>query len=167
MFNIFKKNGKEEIKKVVDLVSPLKGRVVKLSEVPDQVFSNKMVGDGLAIEPTEGLLVSPVEGVIRQIFPTKHAVGIETSEGLEILIHIGINTVDLNGEGFEKLAQEGDKVKAGDQLIKFDLDYIKENASSIITPILITNMDSVKELVFNDLKDVEKGKDQILSVIAE
>ncbi|WP_018248729.1 PTS sugar transporter subunit IIA [Orenia marismortui] len=158
MFGIFKK------KKSVELAAPLTGKVVKLAEVPDEVFSQKMVGDGLAIEPTEGVLVSPVDGVIKQIFPTKHAVGIETKEGAEILIHIGINTVELQGEGFEKLAEEGDKVKVGDEIIKVDLDYIKENATSTITPVLITNMDDIKELKILDNQNVTSGEDKILSV---
>ncbi|TDX51380.1 PTS sugar transporter subunit IIA [Orenia marismortui] len=158
MFGIFKK------KKSVELAAPLTGKVVKLAEVPDEVFSQKMVGDGLAIEPTEGVLLSPVDGVIKQIFPTKHAVGIETKEGAEILIHIGINTVELQGEGFEKLAEEGDKVKVGDEIIKVDLDYIKENATSTITPVLITNMDDIKELKILDNQNVTAGEDKILSV---
>ncbi|TDX51378.1 PTS sugar transporter subunit IIA [Orenia marismortui] len=158
MFGLFKKD------KAVTLTSPLTGKVLDLSKVPDEVFSNKMVGDGVAIEPTDGVLVSPVKGTIKQIFPTKHAVGIETDEGVEILMHIGINTVELSGEGFEKLAEVGSKVKVGDKLIKFDLDYIEENATSIITPILITNMDDIKGIDRLSDGEVKLGENELLKV---
>ncbi|PRX34738.1 PTS system IIA component (Glc family) [Orenia metallireducens] len=158
MLGLFKK------KKAVELLAPLTGKVLDISEVPDEVFSQKMVGDGLAIEPTEGVLVSPVEGTIKQIFPTMHAVGIEAKSGAEILMHIGINTVELKGEGFKKFVETGAKVKPGDKLIEFDLDYIKENATSIITPVLITNMDAVKELSVVADSQVTAGSDAVLKV---
>ncbi|GAB6137829.1 PTS sugar transporter subunit IIA [Halanaerobaculum tunisiense] len=119
MFNIFGSSTTE-----LNLVAPLTGEVVDLAEVPDDVFANRVVGDGLAIKPTGDTLVSPVEGVVKQLFPTKHAIGLETSEGVELLMHIGVNTVELDGEGFEKLTSEGAEVKPGDGLIKFDMDYI-------------------------------------------
>ncbi len=158
MFGIFKKNKGLEVK------APLTGKVVDLTDVPDEVFSKKMVGDGVAIKPSEGKLVAPVAGTIKQVFPTKHAIGIETEEGVEILIHIGINTVELKGEGFEALISEGDQVKVGDQLLNFDLDYIKENASSTITPILITNMDDIKGLEVVATDKVVAENDEILKI---
>ncbi|GAB6098162.1 PTS glucose transporter subunit IIA [Halanaerocella petrolearia] len=159
MFNIFGKDKKE-----LKLTAPLTGEIVDLSEVPDDVFANRVVGDGLAIKPTEDTLVSPVEGVVKQVFPTKHAVGIETPEGVELLVHIGINTVELNGEGFEKLIDEGAKVEPGDKLIKIDLDYIKENATALVTPVLVTNMDEVEELEIANNKQVTAGQDEVLTI---
>lgn len=135
--------GKKESEVVV--TAPLNGKVVDLSNVPDPVFSQKMMGDGLAIEPSEGLVVAPVDGEIQSVFPTKHAVGIKTKTGVEILIHIGLDTVNLNGEGFEAYVKAGDKVKRGDKLISFDLGIITEKAKSTVTPIIITNMDEVVE----------------------
>ncbi|MBM7623809.1 PTS sugar transporter subunit IIA [Sporohalobacter salinus] len=158
MFNIFKKN------KEVKLFAPLTGKIIDLSEVPDDVFANKVVGDGVAIEPTDNILVSPITGVIKQIFPTKHAVGLETSQGVQILMHIGINTVDLNGKGFEKLIEEKSEVELGDKLIKFDPEYIKENATSLITPILITNVDGVGNIEVTDVDEVAAGEDEIITV---
>ncbi|AGB41402.1 PTS system, glucose subfamily, IIA component [Halobacteroides halobius DSM 5150] len=159
MFNLFGSKSKE-----ITLVAPLTGEVVDLSEVPDDVFANKVVGDGIAIKPSEGKLVAPVEGVVKQVFPTKHAVGMETSEGVELLMHIGINTVELNGEGFEKLIDEGTKVKPGDELIKFDIDYISENATAIVTPILITNMDEVESVEAVDTKEITAGQEEVLTI---
>jgi len=109
-----------------NLVSPMTGNVVKMEDVPDDMFSQKMLGDGIAIEPAEGTVVAPLDGEIIQFFPTKHAVGIRGNSGLEVLIHIGLETVALNGEGFEGYVQQGDKVRAGDKLISFDLDLKKK-----------------------------------------
>ncbi|WNB93227.1 glucose-specific PTS transporter subunit IIBC [Bacillus sp. NEB1478] len=121
-------------------VSPIKGKLLPITEVPDQVFSGKMMGDGFAIEPADGLVVSPVNGKIINVFPTKHAIGIESDSGKEILIHFGIDTVKLKGEGFETFVSEGDKVEAGQKLLKVDLSFVKENAPSVITPIVFTNL---------------------------
>ncbi|MCK8816968.1 PTS glucose transporter subunit IIA [Natroniella sulfidigena] len=158
MFNIFKKKKEEEF------VAPLTGEVLDLTEVPDQVFANKVVGDGVAIKPTKGELVAPVAGVVKQIFATKHAVGIETENNLEVLIHIGVNTVELDGAGFSQVVVEGDKVQPGDKLIEFDLDYIEENAKSSITPVLITNMDAIEELNRKEHTEVAAGEDKILEI---
>jgi PTS system D-glucosamine-specific IIC component len=121
-------------------VSPIKGKILPITEVPDQVFSDKMMGDGFAIEPEEGLVVSPVNGKIINVFPTKHAIGIESDNGKEILIHFGIDTVKLKGEGFESFVSEGDKIQIGQKLLKVDLEFVKANAPSIITPIVFTNL---------------------------
>lgn len=128
----------------VDLVSPMTGEALPITEVPDQVFSQKMMGDGFAIKPSEGKVVSPVDGKILNIFPTKHAIGIQADTGLEILIHIGIDTVKLQGEGFNQIAEEGQNVKKGDVLMEFDLNYIAENAASTVTPIIFTNLEEGK-----------------------
>ncbi len=121
-------------------VSPIKGKVIPITEVPDQVFSGKMMGDGFAIEPEDGKIVSPVNGKVLNVFPTKHAIGLEADNGMEILVHIGIDTVSLKGEGFTALISEGDEVKQGQAMMEVDLDYIKEHATSTVTPIVFTNL---------------------------
>ncbi|HLQ97813.1 MAG TPA: glucose-specific PTS transporter subunit IIBC [Candidatus Dormibacteraeota bacterium] len=134
---------------------PIKGELIPITEVPDQVFAGKMMGDGFAIVPEEGLVVSPVNGKIINIFPTKHAIGIQSDGGREILIHIGIDTVNLKGEGFETLIHEGDAVEVGQPLLKVDLSYIQENATSTITPIVFTNLAENEQVV------IENGKVEI------
>ncbi|HEI7785301.1 TPA: PTS transporter subunit IIABC [Staphylococcus aureus] len=118
--------------------APLTGEVTPLSEVPDQVCSEKMMGDGIAIKPSQGEVRAPFNGKIQMIFPTKHAIGLVSDSGLELLIHIGLDTVKLNGEGFTLHVEEGQEVKQGDLLINFDLDYIRNHAKSDITPIIVT-----------------------------
>ncbi|EVQ57865.1 PTS system glucose-specific EIICBA component [Staphylococcus aureus M1406] len=118
--------------------APLTGEVTPLSEVPDQVFSEKMMGNGIAIKPSQGEVRAPFNGKIQMIFPTKHAIGLVSDSGLELLIHIGLDTVKLNGEGFTLHVEEGQEVKQGDLLINFDLDYIRNHAKSDITPIIVT-----------------------------
>ncbi|UOQ45234.1 PTS glucose transporter subunit IIA [Halobacillus salinarum] len=127
------------------LVAPLNGKVVPLDEVDDPVFNQRMMGDGVAIEPVDGKVVSPVDGEIVQLFPTNHAVGIKTKSGVEVLVHIGLETVSMEGEGFEGHVKAGDKVKAGDHLISFDPALVTEKAKSTITPIVITNFDDIVE----------------------
>ncbi|WP_018393474.1 PTS system trehalose-specific EIIBC component [Bacillus sp. 37MA] len=125
------------------IFAPLSGKVTPIENVPDPTFSGKMMGDGLAIEPTDGKVVSPVDGEVILTFPTKHAVGVKSKSGIELLIHIGLETVNMNGEGFEVHVKQGDKVKVGDPLVTFDLQLIKEKAASHITPIIVTNGDKV------------------------
>ncbi len=146
------------------IVAPLTGTVRTMEEVPDPVFSQKMMGDGVAIEPSEGQVVSPVEGEIISLFPTKHAIGIRSKMGVEILIHIGLETVSMNGEGFESHVKEGDKVKAGDKLITFDLELVKEKAASTITPVVITNGDLVQSMEKGTQTSVDKGQSELLKV---
>jgi glucose-specific phosphotransferase system IIA component len=130
----------------VTLDNPVKGKIIKLEEVPDEVFAQKMLGDGFAVDPLEGAVYSPVDGEVKVLFPTLHAVAIETDEGIELLIHIGIDTVELNGEGFSSVIKLGDKVKKGDLLVNFDIETIKKSGKSPITPVIITNMDKVEEI---------------------
>lgn len=119
---------------------PMKGKLVSLSEVPDQIFSQKMMGDGFAIYPTSGEVVAPVSGKIVNVFPTKHAIGLESDGRREIIIHVGIDTVKLKGKGFEVFVKSGDKVTQGQLLMKVDLDYIEKNAVSVVTPVVFTNL---------------------------
>ncbi|MRG86320.1 PTS system trehalose-specific EIIBC component [Salinibacillus xinjiangensis] len=139
------------------IYAPLTGKVLPLGDVPDPTFAEKMMGDGVAIEPTDGKVIAPLDGEIMQIFPTKHAVGLRSHAGVEILIHIGLDTVALEGEGFEAHIQQGDQVKKGDPLVTFDLDFIKEKASSHITPIVITNGDALETFEKTEETNAEAG----------
>jgi glucose PTS system EIICBA or EIICB component len=145
-------------------VSPIKGEIKPITEVPDQVFSGKMMGDGFAIVPSEGTIVSPVDGKIVNLFPTKHAIGILSDTGREILIHVGIDTVNLKGQGFETLVSENDTVTKGQPLLKVDLGYIKENATSIITPIVFTNLSEGESIVINKQGNVDLNEENIIAI---
>ncbi|WP_079479115.1 N-acetylglucosamine-specific PTS transporter subunit IIBC [Halobacillus salinus] len=125
-----------------ELVLPVTGNVMPLSEVPDQVFAQGMMGQGFAIDPTDGTIHSPVDGKVLNVFPTKHAVGLQMENGLEVLIHIGLDTVKLEGKGFESLVEDGQSVEKGTPLIQVDLDYVKDNAPSVVTPVIFTNLES-------------------------
>jgi PTS system glucose-specific IIA component len=145
------------------LKAPVTGKLIDLEKVPDEAFSKKMLGDGIAIQPEEGLVVSPIKGKVLQIFPTNHAVGILSDEGLEILIHLGIDTVELKGNGFTRLAEPEDRVEPGTPLIQMDLDIIRSNGKSIISPIIITNGEKVKDMQsMSGL--VKAGQDNILKI---
>ncbi|MES3714416.1 glucose-specific PTS transporter subunit IIBC [Staphylococcus ureilyticus] len=121
------------------IYAPLKGRTVPLDEVPDQVFSDKLMGDGLAIYPANGEVVAPFDGTVELVFPTKHAIGLKSESGVEVLIHFGLETVGLQGEGFTVHVDSGDTIVKGQSLMTVDLDYIKTHAKSDITPIIVTN----------------------------
>ncbi|MGD7046298.1 glucose-specific PTS transporter subunit IIBC [Jeotgalibacillus proteolyticus] len=144
-------------------VSPLTGRAVSITEVPDQVFSGKMMGDGFAIIPSAGEVYSPVNGKIVNVSPTKHAVGIESDNGREILIHFGIDTVKLNGEGFETHVSEGDTVKAGDLLLTVDLESVADKVPSIMTPVIFTNLVNGEEVKVIK-ESVAKGDADIIEI---
>lgn len=135
---------KEQLKQlmssdVVFLHSPMKGKLLSLVQVPDEMFSQLMMGQGVAIDSEDGRVVSPCDGIISTIFPTNHAVGITTDSGIEILIHVGIDTVKMKGEGFTGHVQNGQRVKSGQLLIEFDLGLVKSKAKSHLTPVVITN----------------------------
>lgn len=121
------------------IYAPLKGRTIPLDEVPDQVFSDKLMGDGLAIYPDNGEVVAPFDGTVELVFPTKHAIGLKSESGVEVLIHFGLETVGLQGEGFTVHVDSGDTIVKGQSLMTVDLDYIKTHAKSDITPIIVTN----------------------------
>ena len=130
----------------IDIIAPLSGEIVGIEDVPDVVFAEKIVGDGVAIRPTGNKMVAPCDGEIGKIFETNHAFSLESDSGIELFVHFGIDTVELKGEGFTRIAQEGQKVKAGDTIIEFDLELLKEKAKSVLTPVVISNMDEIKEL---------------------
>ncbi|PLS14636.1 PTS glucose transporter subunit IICBA [Bacillus sp. M6-12] len=145
-------------------VSPIKGEIKPITEVPDPVFAEKMMGDGFAILPEDGLIVSPVDGTIVNLFPTKHALGIESNAGREILIHVGIDTVKLGGEGFEALVSQGDKVEKGQPLLQVDLDYVKNHAPSILTPIVFTNLKEGEAVHLEKSGSVNSKEENIISI---
>ncbi|MCP1156510.1 glucose-specific PTS transporter subunit IIBC [Bacillus infantis] len=145
-------------------VSPIKGEIKPITDVPDAVFSGKMMGDGFAIVPSEGTIVSPVDGKIVNLFPTKHALGLLSDSGREILIHVGIDTVNLKGQGFETLVKENDRVEKGQPLLKVDLDFVKENAPSIMTPIVFTNLAEGEAVVINKTGSVDLKEEDIITI---
>ncbi|MDP4155440.1 MAG: glucose-specific PTS transporter subunit IIBC, partial [Bacillota bacterium] len=145
-------------------VSPLKGEIKAISEVPDHVFAEKMMGDGFAIIPSEGKIVSPVDGKIVNLFPTKHAIGIMSNSGREILIHVGVDTVNLKGQGFEILVEENATVKKGQPLLKVDLAYVKEHATSTISPIVFTNLADGEKVVIEKQGHVDANEAGIVKI---
>ncbi len=155
MFGFFKKKGHQ-------ILSVMDGKVIPISEVEDVAFSEKMLGDGVGIIPADGTVFSPVNGEIIQIFDTLHAYGIRADDGAEILIHIGINTVELQGKGFKTFVKTGQKVKAGEKIAEVNIDLIKSNGYSTQTPVVITNMDSIKEIKCN-YGETQAGKSVIIS----
>jgi len=156
----------------VFIAMPMTGTLMPLSEVPDDTFASKIMGDGFAILPKDGTVVAPADGRIVVLFPTKHAIGMVTDDGLEILIHVGIDTVKLQGKGFEAFVSQGERVKEGQLLLRADLDYISKNAPSIMSPVVFTNLppdEKVEILREGKVSIGEKGyvrivKGQIVSV---
>lgn len=159
LFDIFKK--KEKI--IVTIYSPINGKVIELKEVPDEAFAQKMVGDGCAIEPDKGSICSPIEGQLMNIFPTNHAIIFETIDGLEMIVHFGIDTVKLDGKGFQKLREPG-PIKVGDEIIKYNLDEIKDNVPSTRSPIIINNMEKVEKIEVLSLGKIVKIGEPIMKV---
>ncbi|MFP1454166.1 PTS glucose transporter subunit IIA [Escherichia coli] len=127
-------------------IAPLSGEIVNIEDVPDVVFAEKIVGDGIAIKPTGNKMVAPGT-TIGKVFETNHAFSIESDSGVELFVHFGIDTVELKGEGFKRIAEEGQRVKVGDTVIEFDLPLLEEKAKSTLTPVVISNMDEIKELI--------------------
>lgn len=146
------------------LVSPLTGKVMPLSEVKDEAFSGELLGKGCAVDPTEGKVYAPCDGVITTLFPTKHAIGIVSENGAEVLIHLGLDTVKLEGKHFEAHIKEGDKVKKGQLMISCDLDAIAKEGYSMVTPIIITNTDDYMDIVPMNNGTAKHG-DELLTVI--
>lgn len=151
-------------KNTTSVMAPVDGEVIQLADVPDPVFSEKMMGDGIAIKPVSGTVVSPVKGTIVQVFPTNHAIGIQTEGGAEVLIHIGLDTVDLEGEGFKSFTGQGSKVNIGDKLITFDVELVKRKATSEIIPVIITNTDQMKEVSPTKQETVTASNDELIKL---
>ncbi|MFC4767717.1 PTS sugar transporter subunit IIA [Effusibacillus consociatus] len=130
-------------KKKIQVLNPFEGEVVSLDTLPDPVFAQRMMGDGVAVLPVNNRCISPADGTVVTVFPTRHAVVVRTKEDIEVLVHIGLDTVSLKGEGFENHVQPGQKVKAGDLLITFDREAIAQK-KSLLSPVIITNLDEKK-----------------------
>ena len=164
VLNFFKKNKKASN---LEILAPVNGKIIPIEEVPDPVFAQKMMGEGIAIVPTDGEIHSPVKGKIIQVAPTKHAIGILAEDGTEILIHIGLETVALEGKGFTVKVAVDDEVSVGQLLIEVDLEYIGTHATSIITPIVITNsLNSDKQYIVTDETEGHAGSTVVLTVSA-
>ena len=133
-------------RKTREVFSPVDGQIVALESVDDEVFSQKMVGDGVAIIPVGTQFCAPIDGVVSKIFSTNHAYSVKSDKDLEVMVHIGLETVTLNGKGFTRIANEGDTVKAGDVIVEVELACIQEHAKDIITPIIITDESDTREI---------------------
>lgn len=159
-----KEQEKAEIKEgEKNIYAPLKGMMYSLEQVEDGVFSAKMLGDGIAIEPEEGIVTAPFDGKVTMIFDTKHAIGLMSEEGVEVLIHVGIDTVQLNGRYYDVKVSVGDKVKLGDELVYFDMEKIKGEGYQTITPIIVSNTDRFHTILPTAKGKIER-KDKVLKV---
>ncbi|SFL69168.1 PTS sugar transporter subunit IIA [Salibacterium qingdaonense] len=150
--------------KTAVITAPVTGTYIDLKDVPDPTFSEKMMGDGFAVESKEGRLSSPVKGRVLQVFPTHQAVGIKSEEGLDILLHIGLETVDRHGEGFHVHVREGQHVETGDPLIDFSLEQVGKRAKSAVTPLILTESSQIAAMEHKDVTEVTAGETQVISV---
>ncbi|WP_276352658.1 glucose PTS transporter subunit IIA [Cohnella caldifontis] len=171
VFGTYSELIREEIQKLlqqdvqqVQFHSPVQGRMIPLEEVDDPIFAGRLVGRGVAFLPEKGELVAPVKGKIVHVHPSKHAIGLRTDDGLEVLLHVGIDTSLLGGEGFTALIKEGDEVTPGQPLLRFHLPTIRKKAKSLATPMVITNPDIVRSWRFAPFKNVKKGQAAVMSV---
>ncbi|BEO12467.1 PTS N-acetylglucosamine transporter subunit IIABC [Serratia marcescens] len=146
------------------LVAPVTGEVVALDQVPDEAFASKAVGDGLAIRPTDSIVVAPADGTVVKIFNTNHAFCLETDKGAEIVVHMGIDTVALEGQGFKRLVEEGAEVKAGQPILELDLDYLNANARSMISPVVVSNSDDYAGLAALASGSVVAGQTKLYEI---
>jgi PTS system glucose-specific IIA component len=155
--------GQPQISGGIAVYAPVSGEIVPIEKVPDVVFAEKIVGDGIAIEPKGEFIVAPIDGRIGKIFETNHAFSIESPQGLELFVHLGVGTVELRGKGFTRLAEEGQEVKMGQAILGFDLDSIRGNVESLLTPVVLANMEDIKYLD-KEHGSVTAGKDIIFTV---
>lgn len=154
----------KELKQEI-IASPISGKVVKLENVPDEVFASGAMGKGIAIDPADGTVVAPAAGEITLVFPTGHAIGMRTENGAEILIHVGMDTVSLAGKGFNTFVQVGDKVDAGQKLLEFDLDTIRKANLPVISPIIVTNSSDYEDVLTTQETQITTG-DYLLTTLA-
>ena len=152
MFGLFKSKVQEEI------VAPIKGTVVNSAEVPDPTFAEEMLGKGVAIIPSEGKVYAPCDGTVSLVFDTKHAISFTSEKGAEILVHVGLDTVELKGEFYTALVNTGDTVKKGDQVLEFDMEKISAAGYKLITPVVVCNTDDYKEIKTLTGKDKNIGE---------
>lgn len=147
------------------IVSPIKGNAIPLAEVKDAAFASEMLGKGLAIIPSEGKVYAPFDGTVEALFATKHAIGLKSESGIEVLIHIGIDTVKLEGKGFTSHIAQGDMVKKGQLLVEFDIPFIKEQGYDVTTPVMVTNMDDYLDILKTDKSELEAIDEVAITVV--
>lgn len=147
-----------------EVYAPIKGEVIPLKEVEDEVFSSELMGKGAAIKPEEGKVYAPFDGTVESIFDTKHAMGLKSDDGVELLIHVGMDTVKLNGEPFELKTEAGKKISKGDLLLEFDMKKIEDAGLPLVTPVIVSNTDDYTDVLAYPNEKVEPG-DALLSVI--
>ncbi|WP_426458048.1 beta-glucoside-specific PTS transporter subunit IIABC [Bacillus altitudinis] len=148
-----------------EVQAPMSGKVIPLSEVNDSVFSSEMMGKGVAILPDKGVVQAPFSGKVVTVTPTKHAIGLVSDDGIELLIHVGIDTVSLNGQFFDVLVKEGDKIKTGDHLLSFDIEGIQSNHLDVVTPIIVTNSTQYLDVIHTGDTHVTAGQNKLLMLI--
>lgn len=152
-------NAEAKLVKTITISSPITGVAANLSETPDEVFANKMLGDGAAVTPIENIVRAPEDGEVAFVFDTHHAIGFLTDTGISLLIHVGIDTVKLDGKGFEVLVENGQKVTKGEPMLKLDLDFLKENAPSIMSPVICSEMEDNQKVRVLKSGDIEAGQE--------
>lgn len=152
MFNLFKKKQGQQ------LVAPINGQLIPLDEVSDEVFSTRVMGDGFAVAPSSDVVVSPVSGTITNIFPTKHAISITTQDGLEILLHLGIDTVELNGTPFTVVVESGQTVSAGDELVRMDREEISNSNKEDTVILVLPGKEKIDFTPSISSKEIEAGE---------
>lgn len=148
-----------KVVKTVTISSPITGEAAELSETPDEVFSNKMLGDGAAVTPKDNIVRAPEDGEIAFVFDTNHAIGFLTDTGISLLVHVGIDTVKLEGKGFEVLVENGQKVKKGDPMLKLDLDFLQANAPSIMSPVICSEMEDNQKVRVLKSGEIKAGEE--------
>lgn len=142
----------------------MSGKIISLAQVPDSTFAQKIAGDGAAIIPEDDYVLAPITGKLVFIFRTNHAFAIRNEAGITVMVHIGIDTVELEGKGFERIAEEGSIINAGEPVIRIDRAFLSTTGKSLISPVLITNMDDVESLIINESERVEAGKDVLVTL---
>lgn len=157
MFNSLKKMlGGGSAKEREKILAPVEGKAVPLSEVSDPTFSQEILGKGVAIIPAKGRIVAPADGVLTVMFETKHAVSVTTDGGAEIIVHVGLDTVNLKGEHYKSFKKQGDRVRAGELLLEFDMEAIKEAGYDVITPVIVCNTPNYPEMVCHTGMEVKE-----------
>ena len=159
-------NEESQIKRDETVGSPLQGRTICLSQVKDEAFAQNVLGRGLAIQPENGEVYAPFDGKIMTLFPTKHAIGLVSDHGCEVLIHVGLDTVNLNGKYFTAYVKEGDRITKGQKLLEFDLAQMKQEGYILDTPVIITNYEEYQEIAVKENQDVKAG-DVLLTAISQ
>jgi PTS system glucose-specific IIA component len=157
-------SGQPELTGGIAIYAPVSGQIVPIEKVPDVVFAEKIVGDGIAINPEGEFILAPIDGTIGKIFETNHAFSIESPQGLELFVHFGVGTVELRGNGFKRLAEEGQQVKAGEPILSFDLAFLQGQVESLLTPVVLANMEDIKGLDKSPQGHVTAGRDIIFTV---